>query len=433
MKQLFGILGLSALVLAVVWILVVEILPGLTRDTSSVTRVYFADNISPAHRLAIAEFNRLFEGRIEVVPVDLPFDKFSTNERKELLARSLRSKSDKLDVLAVDQIWVPRFAKWAEPLGETVTTEERTNLMDYALETCIVDGNLVALPLYIDIGMMYYRADIIRTLPDAAAIEEKLAQSITWEELDGLRVRLGYENRPFYIFQAKDYEGLVCNFFELARNRDASFFDRKGVDLRLPAARDALSWMVRNVDKKSSPPQVVEFDENLSYQYMLDHDAVFVRGWPNFVENFRSFYGDTAKLRAIRKAALPHFKGTKPVSVFGGWNLMIARSSGKKEAALEFVRFMNRDAVQKIMFDAGGYIPVVKSVYSDSLFLDRNSELRYYRQLLRRGFHRPALPEYTKTSDVISHFVHLAIKKQVSPQQAVAIELWRAAQRLLWI
>ena len=79
-------------------------------------RIYFADNISVAHEALIKRFNEIYRGEIEVIPVNLPFSKFSTNERKELLVRSLRSKSDLIDVLAVDLIWVPRFAKWCEPL-----------------------------------------------------------------------------------------------------------------------------------------------------------------------------------------------------------------------------------------------------------------------------------------------------------------------------
>ncbi|MCK5075711.1 MAG: hypothetical protein KAR38_05015, partial [Calditrichia bacterium] len=72
------------------------------------TKVYFVDNISDAHVVLIDKFNREYEGEIEIVPVNLPFAKFSTNERKELLARSLRSKNDGIDIFAVDLIWVPR-------------------------------------------------------------------------------------------------------------------------------------------------------------------------------------------------------------------------------------------------------------------------------------------------------------------------------------
>lgn len=91
-----------------------------TKKTAPATnipaRIYFADNISIAHEALIKRFNETYRGEIEVIPVNLPFSKFSTNERKELLARSLRSKSDLIDVFAVDLIWVPRFAKWCEPL-----------------------------------------------------------------------------------------------------------------------------------------------------------------------------------------------------------------------------------------------------------------------------------------------------------------------------
>src|SRR5512140_3173445 len=104
------IFGMSAI--ALVYVLLMRTGAGLSNDRQEPTRVYFADNISKAHRVIIAEFNKRHAGSIEVVPVDLPFDKFSTNERKELLARSLRSKSDKIDIFAVDLIWVPRFARW---------------------------------------------------------------------------------------------------------------------------------------------------------------------------------------------------------------------------------------------------------------------------------------------------------------------------------
>ena len=64
----------------------------------NIPRIYFADNISPALQSLIDRFNQNYQGQIEVVPINLPFSKFSTNERKELLARSLRSKSDLIDV-----------------------------------------------------------------------------------------------------------------------------------------------------------------------------------------------------------------------------------------------------------------------------------------------------------------------------------------------
>lgn len=392
----------------------------LKEEGQEITKVYYADHISPAHQAAIELFNARHRRRnIEVVPVDLPFDKFSTNERKELLTRSLRSKSDRLDVFTVDHIWVPRFAKWSEPLGMYLTEEEKEKLLSFAVKSCVYESTFVAAPLYIDIGLMYYRKDILHTLPDADAIERRLQTSITWDEMIGLQKRLGYQKKPFYVFQAKDYEGLVCNFFELAVGNDEHFFAGNDIRLGSKPAEKALQTLVNFVQTNVSPQSVVNFDENLSYRYMLDSDAVFVRGWPNFVENFRTFYRDTAKLSALCRAPLPHVKGKKPTSVFGGWNMMISKSSTKKKEAAEFIRFMQSEEVQRLMFERGGYIPILTSVYQDSAFLEKHTELKFYYQLLHQGFHRPALEEYTKTSDVISYFTHLALKQELSVSEAL--------------
>jgi len=382
-------------------------------------KLYYADNISPSHQVAIDEFNRLYSGKIEVIPVNLPFSKFSTNERKELLTRSLRSKSEKLDIFAVDLIWVPRFVKWCEPLDSYFSDDEKRRLLPDAMRSCMFEGMLVAMPMYLDIGLMYYRRDIIRMLPDGAAIEKRLQESISWKEMAQLHKRLEHMKKPFFIFPAKDFEGLVCNFLELAVGRDPDFLKANTFPVLSPPAVKSLQMMVDFVKDGTTPPEVIDFDEFLCNEYMLDHDAVFLRSWPDFVQSFRTSYSDTAKLQYIAKAPLPHFEGRPSTSVFGGWNLMVSKSSTKKEAAIEFIRFFQSETIQRMIFERTGYLPAINSVYQDSVFLNTHSELAFFHQLLRNGFHRPALVEYTKVSDIISHFSHLAIKRELSVKEAL--------------
>jgi multiple sugar transport system substrate-binding protein len=382
-------------------------------------QLFYADNISPSHQLAIDEFNRIHKGKIEVVPVNLPFSKFSTNERKELLTRSLRSKSEKLDIFAVDLIWVPRFAKWSEPLDSYFSVEEKKRLRPDAMRSCIFEGALVAMPMYLDVGLMYYRRDIIQRLPDGDAIEKRLQGSMTWKEMMQLRKRLGYMKKPFYIFPAKDFEGLVCNFLELAVSYDPKFLQSNTFNLLSPPASKSLHMMVDFVKNGTTPSAVTDFDEFLCNTYMLDHDGVFIRGWPDFVQSFRTSYSNPEKLTLIAKAPLPHFEGKPPTSVFGGWNLMVSKSSTKKEAAFEFIRFFQSEAVQRMIFERTGYLPAINSVYEDSVFQRTHKELAFFHQLLRRGFHRPALVEYTQVSDIISHFAHRAIKQELTAEEAL--------------
>ena len=389
-------------------------------SASRVTRIHFADRISPAYRKVIQRFNELHRGRIEAVPVDLPFDKFSTNERKELLARSLRSGGDKLDLFAVDLIWVQRFARWCEPLDHHVSQAERDHIMPVALRSCYHDTTLVALPLYLDIGLMYYRADIIGRLPDAEQVEARLRESMSWEELLALRGRLGYESKPFYIFQADAYEGLVCNYLELAMGQDPQFLSSNAIDLRAPAAGSALGMMVNMVRRDGlSPREVVTFDEDRSYAYALAHDGLFVRGWPNFIENFRKSSADTSVLRHMRKAALPHFEDRPPTSVFGGWNLMLSKFSRHKSEALELLRFFQSREAQQMLYEIDGFLPIVEEIYRDSLYVEAHPDLSFYATLLGRGFHRPARVDYTRISDILAPYLQSAIAGERTVEEAI--------------
>jgi len=115
-RMFFVILGGIVITLFLLITFVFSVGSGTGDENPPVKKIYYVDNISSAHQKIIDAFNKKYAGQIEVVAINLSFDKFSTNERKELLARYLRNKSDRIDVFAVDQIWVPRFAKWAVPL-----------------------------------------------------------------------------------------------------------------------------------------------------------------------------------------------------------------------------------------------------------------------------------------------------------------------------
>jgi multiple sugar transport system substrate-binding protein len=377
-------------------------------------KIYFADNISIAHRRVIDEFNRRYAGKIEVVPVDLPFTKFSTNERKELLARSLRSRSDRIDIFCVDHIWVPRFARWAEPLDAYLTPDEVRTIMPYAMESCKVDSHLVALPMYLDIGVMYYRSDLIRALPGGEALDKRIQESITWEEFIGLNKY--FTHQPLFLFQGDDFEGLVCIYFELVAALDKEHFKMNALHLTSPASLKAAQMLVDFIYRqKISPSAVADYRENDCMAHMLADDAVFMRNWPGV---FRDIPNDPI-VKKLDVAPLPHFANREQAGIFGGWNLMIAKSCTEKEAAGTFLKFLITEESQKLMYGLGGYLPVIDKVYDDTAFVRVNPQLPRYRKFLEHGVERPALVEYTKVSDIIAHFLHRAITGELTVDQAL--------------
>lgn len=393
---------------------------GYKQDENHSTKIYFADNILPVHQRLIDRFNHEYQGKIEVVPINLPFTKFSTNERKELLARTLRSKSSRIDIFSVDIIWVPRFARWCHPLDSSFPQKTRNRILKYALESCQYENQLVAIPFYIDIGMMYYRQDILRTLPDGFEIEQELKKSISWENFIELNHRFSHLNNPFYLFAADNYEGLICSFVEGIASQNQSVFNSQSHKLNITAAQKTLQLLVDLIHKYQMTPAIVsKYDEFQCYLHALKCDGLFLRGWPGFLRHYRSELEDTSKFQYLKMAPLPHFQGGQPAFVFGGWNLMISKHSTKKSEAIKFIKFTQLPENQKMMYQLGGYLPIINTIYQDSLFLKQEPDLKFYRSLMEHGVHRPYMVDYTKISDIISYHLHLAIKKDLSVSEAL--------------
>ncbi|MCC6550035.1 MAG: extracellular solute-binding protein [Ignavibacteriaceae bacterium] len=408
----------ASTVLVTLFVLIVFIFSPVSYDDQQITKekvIYYADNISPAHQRIIQKFNEEHKGRIRVETINLPFEKFSTNERKELLARYLRSKSSRIDIFSVDIIWVPRFSRWALPLDKMIDTSIINSLLPFTLETCRYNDSLVALPLYSDIAVMFYRDDLLRQLPGYEQIRQELAKSITWERFEVLKGKIdklpGRANKPFYYFQADAYEGLICSFFEVlaadrsqSRTRDGKIFS--DADL----LKNSISFLQNLVYGSGiSPKEVSRLKENESYEKFFTNDAFAVRGWPGFMSKTNLAFKKEFRGK-ILPAPVPHRKGKQPVSVFGGWNLMVSRFSNNVPEVVKFMTYMLKKENQKILFEEGYLLPAVKSPYMEAAFIKRYPELVFYKKLFEKGRYRPMFESYTGVSDILSSNISKAIE-----------------------
>jgi multiple sugar transport system substrate-binding protein len=385
--------------------------------------IYLAGHISAAHKIAIDNFNRMQNGKITVKTVDINFKKFGTDEKKELFARFLRGESDKIDMFLIDQIWVPRFAKWCEPLENYFDYSERQNIVPQGLEACSDGEHLVAVPLYVDIALMYYRLDLLKKAGNFPLVKNQLDSSITWEDFIKLGQRIQRKNgTPFFVFQAKAVEGLMCGFVEMMASQNMVLYKNHTVQLNTPEARKALQLMVDLVHTYHlSPPETPLFEETQSYDYFIKHDGLFLRGWPSLDWHYAKGSLEDLKTQQLAKALPPHFKGQKKLFVLGGWNMMISKLSNHKQQSVEFIKYLLSKDVQKTLYEVGDYIPANASLFEDTAYASRHPEIVFYKKLLEKGFHRPFLRDYTKISGIISSSINLAISKKISVEEALLL------------
>ncbi len=411
-------------IIILIFILIGNIIsPNSSSQSDIIKKIYYVDHISDGHKRVIAEFNKKYKGEIEVVPINLPFEKFSTNERKELLTRYLRSKSDRIDIFSVDQIWVPKFAKWGIDFEPLLSQSQKDNLLGVTKETSYYQKAFVAVPLYIDVSLLYYRDDLLKNLPDYSKICKKLDASITWDDFIKLHVKIKNSGSKFYLFQADDYEGLVCNFFEMVLNQNPSYCKGDKIRIYTPQAEKALTLLCDLVNKyKLSPKEVTYYRELQSYKYYLNNNGYFLRGWPGFTSTYNKFIINNPEMaNNLKKAPTPHFDGFNPCSVFGGWNLMISKNSTKTAEALKFINFMLSEESQKTLYELEGYLPVNKKIYEDSVYVQKHPELKFYNSLLLKGVNRPFLENYTNMSDILCLYLNQAIEKNITPKEALML------------
>ena len=383
-----------------------------------VKKVYFADRMTAAHKTLIARFNKLHKGKIEVIPIDFPID-FTTNQKKELLARSLRGHGNGIDIFAVDIIWVQRFAKWGEPLDKYFTQAEKNSLLNIALNSCYSDGEMVATPLDLVEGVMYYRQDLLKKMKNGNEIINKIQKGITWSDFIKLKTQLNYKN-PFYVFPAADCEGLVCNFTGDLLSIRPDYFKQEGFNFETSSAKKSLKLMVDLVNKFNlSPPVVSKFKEIPSYKYFVKKNGLFLMGWNSYDKDFEEIPYDIVKQNNLRKAPLPYFKNGKPSTIIGGWDLMINKFSDKKKEAVEFIKFLLSNESQETFYKESAYCPVIKKFYVDSDILKKYQDIKFIKKLLKNAVRRPDNVEYTKYSKIMSYFFNEAIKKEISVQEAL--------------
>jgi multiple sugar transport system substrate-binding protein len=368
--------------------------------TAGEVTLFYADHLSSANRELISRFNKRYAGKIKVEAIDLPFAKFSTNERKELLARTLRSRSERLDIFSVDVIWIPRFAKWAMPLDDRIKPRIISEIIPAVRDIGRHEDDLVALPFYTDLMHMYFRRDIIRQWQNGAEVITALENGITWPQLDSLHSQYGGQHPAFLLFPGKSFEGLTCLFTAGIASLGGQLQSAEDGSFTHPNAQRSLAQLRHLLERKIAPHDVLAMDEYLGYQYAIRQNAVFFIGWPGLIEQHLN-PGDSL-IGQLSVAPLPHFSDGKKVAVFGGWNFMVSRYSKNPAAAITFLEFAFAVENQKRIHELGGYIPVNRTVYNDNTFLQQHPRLRFYRELMPYGIYRPKMENYTLVSDILA-------------------------------
>jgi multiple sugar transport system substrate-binding protein len=361
------------------------VLPGLLSDPDAledgpiVILTGRDDSIGGQRQQLVNQWN-LLHPQNQARIVELPA--LADAQRSEMLARAQAARGE-VDVFNLDVTWTAEFAENGYIRGLDESRLSTRGFLDGPLDTCRYGGRLWALPFNTDVGLLYYRSDLIGDPPR------------TWgeleEQVDAARARTG-NDVDGYAGQFADYEGLTVNALEAVRGAGGWVVDDAGdvvVENQQAAVADGLERL-----RVIAPAGVPELDEDASIQLFQSGRALFMRNWPRA---YRSLAQDLEGAPPVHFGVAPLPGGS---GVLGGQNLAVSAHSARPRAAQALIEFLTGDRSQQLLFERGGLPATRAVVYSDQAVRERYPYVAILEEALGTAEARPTQPHYARFSEV---------------------------------
>jgi trehalose/maltose transport system substrate-binding protein len=354
------------------------------------------------------------------------------NERLALYQQLLAAQSRDIDVLQIDVIWPAILATQLMDLSQLLPAQDRADHFKVLVDNDTVDGKLVAVPWFVDAGLLYYREDLLKKygkqVPQTWAELADTAKAVLEGESKGGNAKL-----QGYVWQGRAYEGLTCNALEwIASFGGGGIVDQKGaVTIDNPQAVKALqtaSGWIGTI----SPKGVLSYGEEESRGVFQSGNAVFMRNWPYAWALANA--PDSPVKGKVGVAVLPQGEGpnARHAATLGGQNLAVSRYSAHPKEAADLVRYLTSKEEQKRRALQGSFNPTLRSLYGDQELTAANPFYKDFLPILDSAVARPSTVtgrRYNQVSSTFVRTVHATLAGQGEAAASV-VDLGKALERL---
>jgi multiple sugar transport system substrate-binding protein len=335
----------------------------------------------------------------------------AADQRHQLYVQWLNAGAADPDILQLDVIWTPEFAAagWVLPLDRFAPDVD--DLFPSTRDANRWRGRVYALPWFVDVGMLYWRTDLLDRPPES------------FEELIDAAKRAREEGLPYgLVWQGARYEGLVTVFLEYLTAFGGSILDAKGrvtVD-SAPAVR-ALEAMRAAIDEHGIVPRAAltwhEEETRFAFQ---NGQALFMRNWP-YAYPLMQESAESRVTGRFSVAPVPAASGGAPSAALGGAQLAINARSDHPDAAYAVIAFLTQPEQMLERVRLLGQYPPRRSLYEDETLVGLLPiPPARARAIIDRAVARPVTPVYTQLSGLLQIRLHRALSGQQEPAAALA-------------
>ncbi|MDZ8090310.1 MAG: ABC transporter substrate-binding protein [Nostoc sp. DedQUE12b] len=358
---------------------------------------------------------RDFEAENPGIRINLVEGPNATNLLEDLYTSSFILGESPYDLINMDVIWTSKFAAagWLLPLGDRISKEELAAFSPQDVEGGRYQNQLYRIPVRSDVGMLYYREDLIKqaglkppeTFDDLIRISQVLQKKkqVNWG----------------YVWQGRQYEGLVAMFAEILDGFGGFWVkpDTLEVGLDRPETLQAIEFLRSTIREGVSPPGVTTYQEEDTRRLFQSGQVAFLRSWPYA---WPLAQAENSPIRGkIAIKPMVHAPGKTGGASLGGWGLGIAKSSQHPEEAWKAIQyFTSREAQRRFIFSAG-YVPSRRELFTDPGIVAKYPHYPQLLQVVDNAVLRPPIAQYAQTSDILQRYLSAALSGRMNPERAM--------------
>jgi multiple sugar transport system substrate-binding protein len=220
------------------------------------------------------------------------------------------------------------------------------------------------------------------------------------------------------VYQGAAYEGLTCNFLEVAFAAGGKVLsdDGKKSEINSAANVKALQFMADGVKDGVAPKAVTTYMEETARRAFESGRAAVMRNWPYAFALANKADKVKGKFKVI---PFPSWEGGGKAGILGGHNMVISAYSKNPGATLKFIDYMTSASVMKRNAVEYSKSPVLAATYDDAAVKKAIPFSDELKQAVEQAQSRPVSPVYSLISQAIYKNVNDALTGNVSPADAM--------------
>lgn len=387
------------------------ILPALSQQPVTLSVLMSASNVRSWKQVMVKDF----EAKNPSIRINIIEGPNATNLREDLYTSAFILGNSPYDLIYMDAIWTPKFAAagWLLDLTDLLTSEEVAAFLPKNVEAGRYEGRLYRIPVGSDVGMLYYREDLLKAAgfepPETFEDLMKISQALQ---------KLGLAKWG-YLWQGRQYEGLVAMFVEVLEGEGGFWVnpDTLEVGLDRPETLKAIAFLTDTLEKGVSPPGVTTYQEEETRRLFQSGQAVFLRNWP-YVWPLAN--QDTSLIKGkIAIKRMVHAPGKTGGACLGSLGFGIAKSSKHPQEAWKVIQYFTSVEAQRRLILQAALVPSRRELFTDPEIVAKYNHYPQLLEVAEGAVLRPLIAQYAQASDILQRYLSAALTNRLSPETAM--------------